>query len=559
MPFPSLPSRGQNPWYDERTAWDEYVESALDNLIALSVDAHDFGATGNGTTDDTAAIQAAVNSAPLFGIVSFRPGATYHVSSGVILNRPVVLEGNGATFIKRSTSSNRLMFTNSSVSGATGYGAGGSDVTIRNMTIRGDYTVALASSKDPIVTFHHVSRININNVTFTQGMGHYIDLLGCNAVKIDNCKFRGIRNDVGREYNEAIQVDSSTYEGASNKTEPLNTYDGLPTRDVQVSRCEFTNATISATVYPLPVALGSHAGALETDEGYYADIWFVNNHVHGWSDVPTVWFGWIHLPGSRRVHISGNTFQWEGPPVVGAISAICAAPLPYVIPVSQLTSPTPAKVLLNRPPLEWTVEGNIISGFGAVSGGGYGAIDVRSTGGPSRIVIQSNTVTDGGSSAFRTNTVSDIIVQGNSFTTNGSVSVFLEVTSGVVSDNVITQNGSGHAVRGTTCTDLVISGNRIQSGTTGIRLIANTSSVISTNSIVGYSDAGIVVGNNDDSVASTDVLVFGNRCRTTSGSTSIRFGNLSTRGMRYGNRLRDGGAITDTGTGSITTATDSTA
>ena len=60
----------------------------------------DYGAKGDGVADDTAAVQAAVNAAKAAGggagVVSFRPGATYLVTS-VDVMAGITLEGNGAT------------------------------------------------------------------------------------------------------------------------------------------------------------------------------------------------------------------------------------------------------------------------------------------------------------------------------------------------------------------------------------------------------------------------------------------------------------------------------
>lgn len=70
MALPNLPVEGQDPWYEDRTAWDLAVKSEIEGrLSAASMrdsevfrDVRSFGATGNGTTDDTAAFVAALAS-----------------------------------------------------------------------------------------------------------------------------------------------------------------------------------------------------------------------------------------------------------------------------------------------------------------------------------------------------------------------------------------------------------------------------------------------------------------------------------------------------------------
>ena len=57
------------------------------NLTVINVQASPYGATGNGTTDDTAAIQAAINacpqSSPTFGCIVFFPAGIYKTTSAL--------------------------------------------------------------------------------------------------------------------------------------------------------------------------------------------------------------------------------------------------------------------------------------------------------------------------------------------------------------------------------------------------------------------------------------------------------------------------------------------
>jgi len=54
---------------------------------ALVVDVRDYGAKGNGTTDDTAAIQAAINALPATGGTVYFPAGTYLISSSLIVDK----------------------------------------------------------------------------------------------------------------------------------------------------------------------------------------------------------------------------------------------------------------------------------------------------------------------------------------------------------------------------------------------------------------------------------------------------------------------------------------
>jgi hypothetical protein len=75
----------------------------LYNRIHDFVDVKDYGATGNGVTDDTTAIQAAINGAGVGGAIYFPPG-TYLVSSTITCLNSQVIYGSGAnqTVIQRN-------------------------------------------------------------------------------------------------------------------------------------------------------------------------------------------------------------------------------------------------------------------------------------------------------------------------------------------------------------------------------------------------------------------------------------------------------------------------
>lgn len=544
---------------ESATAASELVRARQEWVVR---NVRDFGAVGDGVTDDSVAVQAAVNAAGTYGAVAFEAGKTYVIQNVILLKSGITIEGNGATLRKRTGAAQRALFANKSAPGAVGYGAGGRDITIRNLAVRGDYTVSLTSTVDPVITFHHVSGLTVTNVVFSEGTGHYLDLLGCDGVRIDHCEFRGIRNTVTREFSEAIQVDVSTVEGTTYRDEEPSSFDGLPTCNVKVTHCTFTNSTVDGTVYPMPHAIGSHTGALVTDDGYYQDIWFTDNIMRGWSDIPTVWHGWVHLPGSRGVIIRGNTFVWEGPAVTGSVAAIVAAPMTMVTPFSEVANPTPTKVQIDRPPTNWVIEGNIAHGFGAVTGGSRAVIDFRAAGKRASSVIIGNTVSAAGNGAVGVVDAGDISVKSNTLTnTSTAVAVVLTNTSGSVSENVIRQTGAGHTIRATGCNDMVISNNRIQGGTTGIRIAGMNNGMCCQNYLYDYTSYGIVVGNSDDAGTSYDVSVIGNRIRSVDPGVieGLRIGPMSTRAMRFGNRLRDGGALNDTGVGTITSSADAIA
>ena len=83
-------------------------------MIAGSVaNVFDFGAVGNGTTDDTAAIQAAIDSSAS-GITVLLPAGTYKVTDTILLKRTgvrLIGEGEGVTFVKYENAAGGVLFS----------------------------------------------------------------------------------------------------------------------------------------------------------------------------------------------------------------------------------------------------------------------------------------------------------------------------------------------------------------------------------------------------------------------------------------------------------------
>lgn len=87
------------------------TERTIDSKLKDVVSVKDFGATGDGTTDDTAAIQAAIDSLTSGGVVYFPPG-TYRIARTTgtndnyglkVVNSNTVLQGNRATLRRYNT------------------------------------------------------------------------------------------------------------------------------------------------------------------------------------------------------------------------------------------------------------------------------------------------------------------------------------------------------------------------------------------------------------------------------------------------------------------------
>lgn len=72
------------------------VASTVQSKLRQTVSVIDYGAVGNGATDDTTAIQAAIDSfTPTGGVLEF-PVGNYKISSTLTVNKPIILIGRGS-------------------------------------------------------------------------------------------------------------------------------------------------------------------------------------------------------------------------------------------------------------------------------------------------------------------------------------------------------------------------------------------------------------------------------------------------------------------------------
>lgn len=115
-----------------------------------------YGATGNGTTNDAAAIQAAINAAEAAGggIVYFPPG-TYRIGTRIELKSGVSLVGAGREY---TTLRGMSGLTTAVIVGLSG--AAVSNLAIRGLTINGDFMS---------------TAINLNGIQVTNGSNVVVD------------------------------------------------------------------------------------------------------------------------------------------------------------------------------------------------------------------------------------------------------------------------------------------------------------------------------------------------------------------------------------------------
>lgn len=280
----------------------------------LVVNAKDFGAKGDGVTDDTAAVQRALDylGSNGGGTLHF-PSGTYIMDDAAYLCSNLQITGQSATLQKRTASSHYAFFIGSSGT-SKGYGAGPSNIMCTGITFRGSFK---AGAKRIACAFslHHSENILVYGCRFIEmsGGGHRFDLGGCRNVTIRDNVFEGFDASSGSGlYNEDIQLDFSINGSLSHVEASTLCYDGLPTRDVFVTGNIWRGVTVGGVKYPAANPLGSHASA---EARYHENIYFVDNQILG-SVVENVSTdmvrGVIHFMCPRNLHIRGNVFENDG-------------------------------------------------------------------------------------------------------------------------------------------------------------------------------------------------------------------------------------------------------
>lgn len=299
------------PWKEAATVADIAARQISNGIYAVK----DYGAKGNGTTDDTTAVQAAMDAIATAGggTLLFTPG-TYKINGTVKLASNAYITGYGAKIKKTTGSGNYCVFVGlaGSATSAVGYGKGANNITLDGLVFEGDLAAGVSINA---LSLHRSSGVTVRNCQFLQAMqaGHVIDLMACDDVLIESSQFLGIKASSGREYTEAIQADSSMRIGVGwdYSAFPAERFDGTPSKNITVKDCEFGPLKVGSTTYPGPCPFGTHT---YTNGTYIEGLRFKNNTVSGIVAINTTaaYYAILHFTGVRDAVIEGNRFEATG-------------------------------------------------------------------------------------------------------------------------------------------------------------------------------------------------------------------------------------------------------
>ena len=304
---PTMASSGTNKKVSARTlgnllpvtATGSSASRILKDRFADTVNVKDFGAVGNGVTDDTVAIQTAINAASLKRSKVVIPAGTYNVTF-IKLGSYVSIYGDGAksTILKQTAVGSAIFYNYDATDKEHIYiDSIGFDVNL----------------KDSGITLKNVKNLTVKNCWFANnpawGIHVGIDearatsstLETCEDILIENCSFNNTTSTFehillfnGRN----MVVRDCEFIGALTGGIGIGLWQNL--NDITISGCSFKNITkgmyysvstdnISITDSTFKGCTIGIQGANESDHGLFGDLWAYGLYIDTCRFIENTW------------------------------------------------------------------------------------------------------------------------------------------------------------------------------------------------------------------------------------------------------------------------------
>jgi hypothetical protein len=166
------------------------ITTTVQAKLRQTVSVMDFGAKGDGTTDDSSAIQSALTYGMTIGATIVFPTATYAVKTlvNVVMsnNQSLTIDGQNSTIVESSTSYEQIIIGNANVNN-------GCNVTVNNLNIVGSgsvsathWGVATSAYAKNVALELNCSNINVNRLLITDIWGKGLNISYFTNVNILN-------------------------------------------------------------------------------------------------------------------------------------------------------------------------------------------------------------------------------------------------------------------------------------------------------------------------------------------------------------------------------------
>lgn len=236
------------------------IESLDAQMSDMAIDVKNFGAKGDGLTDDTVAFQNALIALTNGGTLII-PTGTYLIQDILYIPSNTKILGNGKAILKRNSDTNALMVTKSD--GTTGGYDACKNITIENIIFDGSQSNFLVTCT--LFSSGHATNITVRKCTFKNlDAWHMVEFNSTKDSLITECTFDnyGYGND-GSTATEMLQLDAMTSSDAFPWYGP---YDNTSCTNIIIEKNVFKNSFYKA--------IGNHtftAGVM------LSDIYIKNN------------------------------------------------------------------------------------------------------------------------------------------------------------------------------------------------------------------------------------------------------------------------------------------
>ncbi|HEY8998952.1 MAG TPA: glycosyl hydrolase family 28-related protein [Candidatus Saccharimonadales bacterium] len=183
----SLPSQAILAQYNASNAvWyvfsDDLPLGSVKNIIPDWVNVKSYGAVGNGTTDDTAAIQAAINSLGSNGGTVYFPTST----SGYLLNSSALTLATAGTILRGGGAENTKLLIGSSFSGTAIVQVQGYNCQVADLSIDGSSSTTTSNPVCNGIEISGVRRTKVDRCSFFYINGWAIEAAATTASSSSN-------------------------------------------------------------------------------------------------------------------------------------------------------------------------------------------------------------------------------------------------------------------------------------------------------------------------------------------------------------------------------------
>lgn len=230
------------------------VERLLHDKLSDTINVKDFGAKGDGVTDDAPAINAALAGG---GRVIVIPKGDYYIRSYLRLysNTKVIMEP-GCTILNDNQVGESAFLNGEfgNANYASGYD-GESNITIVGGCIDNRIMKAVSRQSNAI-GIAHGTNIKIEDVVFKNNYkSHFVEINSSKDVSIRNCIFDTLDAANVPGNRSMINIDYAFQDGFP----PFGSYDGTVCKNVIIEDCSFYNGDSAVDSHSSPASGGYHS------------------------------------------------------------------------------------------------------------------------------------------------------------------------------------------------------------------------------------------------------------------------------------------------------------